>query len=195
MSFFDKTETVGWMIIVIGILGVVRALLSVVGVVNGDYASNEKIGLIVTAVGFFVGAGILLVFGNKVRVGAISSKIDVLAGYVQTMGLVTMISGIFLIIAGAIVGSDAGTIMVSSGVVCLIFGAVVLYLGKTINNGKSKTGILWMILVIVFFLLMVGSLFTIGGDAVQIIQAVCSFIMYLFIFVFLFDREVKNAMV
>ena len=195
MSFFDKTETVGWMIIVIGILGVVRALLSVVGVVNGDYASNEKIGLIVTAVGFFVGAGILLVFGNKVRVGTISSKLDVVAGYVQTMGLMTMISAIFIIIGGAVMCTDAGVVLAISGVVLLIIGAIILYLGKTINNGKSKTGILWMILVIVFFLLMVGSLFTIGGDAVQIIQAVCSFIMYLFIFVFLFDREVKNAMV
>ena len=52
-----------------------------------------------------------------------------------------------------------------------------------------------MILVIVFFLCMVGSLLSIGGDAVQIIQAVCNFIMYLFILVFLFDKEVKNAMV
>lgn len=195
MSFFDKTETVGWMIIVIGILGVVRALLSVVGAVNGDYASNEKIGSIVTAVGYLLAAVILFVFGNKVRVGAISSKIDVVAGYVQTMGLMTLISGIFLIIGGAIVGSDLGSVMVSGGVVFLVFGAIVLYLGKTINNGKSKTGILWMILVIVFFLLTIGSLLSIGGDAVQIIQAVCSFIMYLFILVFLFDREVKNAMV
>ncbi len=195
MSFFDKTETVGWMIIVIGILGVVRALLSVVGAVNGDYASNEKIGSIVTAVGYLLAAVILFVFGNKVRVGAISSKIDVVAGYVQTMGLMTLISGIFLIIGGAIVGSDLGSVMVSGGVVFLVFGAIVLYLGKTINNGKSKTGILWMILVIVFFLCMVGSLLSIGGDAIQIIQAVCNFIMYLFILVFLFDREVKNAMV
>ncbi len=195
MSFFDKTETVGWMIIVIGILGVVKALLSVVGAVNDDYTSNEKIGLIVTAVGYLLAAVILFVFGNKVRVGTISSKLDVVAGYVQTMGLMTMISAIFIIIGGAIMCTDAGVVLATSGVVLLIIGAIILYLGKTINNGKSKTGILWMILVIVFFLLTIGSLLSIGGDAVQIIQAVCNFIMYLFILVFLFDREVKNAMV
>ena len=195
MSFFDKTETVGWMIIVIGILGVVKALLSVAGAVNDDYTSNEKIGLIVTAVGYLLAAVILFVFGNKVRVGTISSKLDVVAGYVQTMGLMTMISAIFIIIGGAVMCTDAGVVLAISGVVLLIIGAIILYLGKTINNGKSKTGILWMILVIVFFLCMVGSLLSIGGDAVQIIQAVCNFIMYLFILVFLFDKEVKNAMV
>lgn len=195
MSFFDKTETVGWMIVVIGILSIIRAVANAANGIGDDNTNGETIGVIIISIGYIIGAVILFLFGNKVRVGSVSSKLDIVAGYVQTMGLMTVVSSLFVIVGGAVMGTDTGKALAVGGVVLLIFGAVIMYIGKSINNGKSKTGILWIILVILFFLCMVGSLLSIGGSVVQILQAICGFIMYLFIFVFLFDREVKNAMV
>ncbi len=194
MSFFDKTETVGWMIVIIGILSIIRALANLAAGINDDNTNGETIGAIIIAVGYIIGAVILFLFGNKVRVGTVSSKLDILAGYVQTMGLMTVVSSFFLMVGGAVMGTDDGKAIAAGGIVILIFGAIILYIGKSINNGERKLGVLWIILVILFFLCMVGSLLSIGGSIVNIIEAVCGFIMYLFILVFLFDREVKDAM-
>ncbi len=190
MSFFDDTKNVGLMMFIIAILGLLSAVVQIVNGATFDGETSKKVGYVIIGIGALVGAIIFFKFGNSVRKGTVSGKLDVVAGFVQTVGYMTVVSSIFAIIGGLLVGVAAG------GVVMLIFGAIVLYLGRRINDGKNTgaDSILWIVLVIVFFLLMLASLAGLFGNIFDIIDGICSFIMYLCILVFMFDKEIKSAM-
>ena len=195
MSFFDNTKIVGWMLFVIGILSLIDAIIQIVNGATSDGGIVDNIGYVIAGLGALIGALILFGFGNKVRVGAVSSKLAIVAGFVKTIGAMTVVSGIFGIIGGIIVASSNWGVL-GGGVICLILGLIILFFGGKIDDGKN-TGfdkILWVILVVIFAILMVSNLFAIGGGVLDIISAVCGFIMYLFILVFMFDKEIKKAM-
>ena len=192
MSFFDDTKNVGLMMFVIAILGLIQAVLQIVNGATYDGETVKKVGYVIIGIGALVGAIIFFKFGNSVRKGSISGKLDVVAGFVQTVGYMTVVSSIFAIIGGALIGAE----FAAGGVVLLIFGAIVLYLGKKINDGKNTgaDSVLWIILVIVFFIMMLASLAGLFGNIFDIIDGICSFVMYLCILLFMFDKEIKSAM-
>lgn len=192
MSFFDDTKNVGLMMFVIAILGLIQAVLQIVNGATYDGETVKKVGYVIIGIGALVGAIIFFKFGNSVRTGSISGKLDVVAGFVQTVGYMTVVSSIFAIIGGALIGAE----FAAGGVVLLIFGAIVLYLGKKINDGKNTgaDSVLWIILVIVFFIMMLASLAGLFGNIFDIIDGICSFVMYLCILLFMFDKEIKSAM-
>ena len=192
MSFFDDTKNVGLMMFVIAILGLIQAVLQIVNGATYDGETVKKVGYVIIGIGALVGAIIFFKFGNSVRTGSISGKLDVVAGFVQTVGYMTIVSSIFAIIGGALVGAE----FAAGGVILLIIGAIVLYLGKKINDGKNTgaDSVLWIILVIVFFIMMLASLAGLFGNIFDIIDGICSFVMYLCILLFMFDKEIKSAM-
>ena len=192
MSFFDDTKNVGLMMFVIAILGLIQAVLQIVNGATYDGETVKKVGYVIIGIGALLGAIIFFKFGNSVRTGSISGKLDVVAGFVQTVGYMTIVSSIFAIIGGALVGAE----FAAGGVILLIIGAIVLYLGKKINDGKNTgaDSVLWIILVIVFFIMMLASLAGLFGNIFDIIDGICSFVMYLCILLFMFDKEIKSAM-
>lgn len=192
MSFFDDTKNVGLMMFVIAILGLIQAVLQIVNGATYDGETVKKVGYVIIGIGALLGAIIFFKFGNSVRTGSISGKLDVVAGFVQTVGYMTVVSSIFAIIGGAFVAAE----LAAGGVILLIIGAIVLYLGKKINDGKNTgaDSVLWIILVIVFFIMMLASLAGLFGNIFDIIDGICSFVMYLCILLFMFDKEIKSAM-
>lgn len=192
MSFFDDTKNVGLMMFIIAILGLIQAVLQIVNGATYDGETVKKVGYVIIGIGALLGAIIFFKFGNSVRKGSVSGKLDVVAGFVQTVGYMTVVSSIFAIIGGAFVAVE----LAAGGVVLLIIGAIVLYLGKKINDGKNTgaDSVLWIILVIVFFIMMLASLAGLFGNIFDIIDGICSFIMYLCILLFMFDKEIKSAM-
>ncbi len=192
MSFFDDTKNVGLMMFIIAILGLLQAVVQIINGATFDGETVKKVGYVIIGIGALVGAIIFFKFGNSVRKGTVSGKLDVVAGFVQTVGYMTVVSSIFAIIGGFFVD----VAVAAGGVVMLIFGAIVLYLGRRINDGKNTgaDSVLWIVLVIIFFLLMLASLAGLFGNIFAIIDGICSFIMYLCILVFMFDKEIKSAM-
>ncbi len=192
MSFFDNTKNVGLMMFIIAILGLIQAVIEICNGATFDGETKEKVGYVIIGIGALIGAIIFFKFGNSVRKGSISGKLDVVAGFVKTVGFMTVVASIFAIIGGALVSAE----LAAGGVVLLIFGAIVLFCGKKIDDGKNTgfDSVLWILLVIIFFIMMLASLAGFFGNIFDIIDGICSFIMYLCILVFMFDKEIKNAM-
>ena len=184
MSFFDNTKIVGWAFTIIGILMIVSALLQIVDAVGMEGGIGENIGYLIAAVIYFK-------FGNSVRVGAISNKIDILATFVKVVGATTVVTGIFSAVGGII-----SSIGFWDSIVAIILGLIIIWIGGKIDDGKT-TGfdkILWIVLLLIFLVLFITSLLAIGGGFMQIISSICSVIVYLFMAVFLFDGDVKKKM-
>lgn len=192
MSFFSDTKNVGLMMFIIAVLGLIRAVLQILNGATCDGQTIDKIGFIIIGIGALLGAIIFFKFGNNVRTGAVSGKLEVVAGFVQTVGYQNIVASIFLIVGGACVGPGYAI----GGVVLLILGAIILYLGKMINDGKKTLGdkVLWIALVVVFFISMLACFAGLLGSIFDIIYGACSIIMYLCILVFMFDKEIKDAM-
>jgi hypothetical protein len=148
----------------------------------------------IAGVGSLIGAIIYLMFGMKVRSGAISAKIDVLATYVRTVGIVMLIGGIFSAAAAAAAGVSLG-IALGGAVVTIIISLIIIFIAGKINDGKQSTGdkIIWVLLVIAFIIMLILSILeciTIIG----IIDGICGVLISLFMLGFLFDGEVKSQM-
>ena len=184
MSFFDNTKIVGWAFTIIGILMIVSALLQIVDAVGMEGGIGENIGYLIAAIGAIIAAVIYFKFGNSVRVGAISNKIDILATFVKVVGATTAVGGII------------SSIGFWDSIVAIILGLIIIWIGGKIDDGKT-TGfdkILWIVLLLIFLVLFITSLLAIGGGFMQIISSICSVIVYLFMAVFLFDGDVKKKM-
>lgn len=192
MSFFDDTKNVGLMMFIIAILNLVIALVQIADGATRDEETLKKAGFVIIGIGSLIAAFIFFKFGNGVRTGSVSGKLDVVAGFVTTVGIMTIVKGIFEIVGGACINTN----YLAGGIVELIFGLIVFYCGKRINDGKTTgfDNVLWILLVIIFFLLMLASLVYLAGGLILIVKGICSFIMYLCILSFMFDKEVKSAM-
>lgn len=191
MSFFDNTKIVGWAFTIIGILMIVSAFLQIVDAVGMEGGIGENIGYLIAAIGAIIAAVIYFKFGNSVRVGAISNKIDILATFVKVVGATTVVTGIFSAVGGII-----SSIGFWDSIVAIVLGLIIIWIGGKIDDGKT-TGfdkILWIVLLLIFLVLFITSLLAIGGGFMQIISSICSVIVYLFMAVFLFDGDVKKKM-
>ncbi len=75
----------------------------------------------------------------------ISAKIDILATFVRIVGVTTIISGIFLVIAEIILGADILSEALTA-IVTIIIGLIIIFISTRINDGKQTTGdkIIWV---------------------------------------------------
>ncbi len=205
MSFFDNTKTLGLVLLIVGILYVIGAILviaagfvdlgSIVHPPEGVDPSALSTFCIISGIGALLAAIVYMKNAMAVRSGAISAKIDVLACYVQTVGLAFLISGIFdAIAAGVAVGGAEGIIGAIIGAIFIIIIAlIIMFIGRKINDGKQTTGdkIIWVILLLAFLIMLVLNILGILADP---IGGIAGILISLFMLGFLFDSDVKRQM-
>ena len=191
MSFFDNTKIAGWGLFFVAILSIISAIISIYNgaVKEGD----DRLALVVAGIGALLAAFIYFGFGNSVRKGEIDKKIDVLAQFVKTVGLATIVASLF----GAIAGTWGVSISTWSNVGMIILGIIVCWIAGKINDGKTTNfdRILWIILVVVFlvfFLLRLSGAF--GGAWYDILSSILMAIVYLYMLIFMFDGDVRKKM-
>ncbi len=191
MSFFDNTKIAGWGLFLVAILSIISAIISIYNgaVKEGD----DRLALVVAGIGALLAAFIYFGFGNSVRKGEIDKKIDVLAQFVKTVGLATIVASLF----GAIAGTWGVSISTWSNVGMIILGIIICWIAGKINDGKTTNfdRILWIILVViflVFFILRLSGAF--GGAWYDILASILMAIVYLYMLIFMFDSDVRKRM-
>ena len=193
MSFFDNTKIAGWGLFFIGILMIISAILMIWD--GATTEGDDRLANVVVGIGALLAAFVYFGFGNSVRTGAISEKIEIVARLVLTVGTCTIVAAFFGIIGQVLIEvGDLGAIGMQ--ILSFIFGLILLWIGKTINDGKTTTfdKILWIVLVVVFIILFLVNLFGIVPIGLSSISAILMAIIYLFLLVFMFDDDVKKKM-
>lgn len=192
MSFIDNQKIVGWAFFIVGILLLVMAVVSLYSCIGEDNAAGK----IIVCIGVLVAAILYTLFGNKVRTGSISGKVDVLGNYVNIVGATVIVEAIFAVIGGIIIGEDTMS-MIGGGIILVIVGLIVMWAGRSVMDGKKTFGdkILWAILLIAFVVMFVLEFLEMDlGSAVSIISGVLHLLIYLFMIGYLLDGEVRDAM-
>ncbi len=198
MSFLSNPKTAGNAFEIIGILEIIGGIFAIIdGVIHDDIDTTFAV---VIGIGAIICGLIIAFYGNKVRNGVISEKIDILAAFVRIVGVITIITGIFLVIANVIIGADLLSEAIS-GIISIIIGLIIIFISTKINDGKQTIGdkIIWILLLIFFILDVIGSILTIvaGFDPLSltlIVTGICSTIAYIFMILLLFDADVKKEM-
>ena len=191
MSFFDNTKIAGWGLFFIGILMIISAIISIWQ--GATKEGDDKLALVVVGIGALLAAFVYFGFGNKVRKGEITAKIDVLAQFVKTVGIAAIVAAFFAAIAG-IWGVSVST---WTNVVILIIGIIIVWIGGKIDDGKATNfdKILWILLVVIFlieFILNLAGAF--GGEWYSILTCILMAVVYLYMLAFMFDGDVRKNM-
>lgn len=190
MSFFDQPKNAGLAMIVVAIVEVIAAIINIVVAATADDGIDFS-GIIV-AIGLIITAVIYFKYGSQVRSGAISAKIDILASFVNVVGVISIVNGVFQIIAG--VAGGAG--LIGNGVINIIIGLIICFCGKKINDGKETTldKIIWIILLVVFVIEILANIVMLIGFPIGTLMGICGIIIYVFMTLLLLDGDVKKAM-
>ncbi len=194
MSFFDNTKITGLALTIIGLLMIVAGILQIYDGATMDGGLGENVGYVIAGIGALIAAVMYFLYGNKVRTGAISTKISILGNYVRIVGATTVVVNIF-----AAIGGLMSSISFWDCVIMIILGLIVIWIGSKIDDGKTTTfdKILWIVLLLVFVVLFIVNfvgIFTNGLDVISIIKSVCYAVIYLFMAAFLLDGDVKKKM-
>ncbi len=185
-----------------GIIFIVSAILQIYDGATLDGVDNwANLALVIAGIGTLFAAFIYFGFGNKVRKGIISEKIDVLARFVITFGAAAIVANFFGFIGG-IFGwiSDSETVGVAMGtcLIMMILGFIVVWIGRKINDGKATNfdRIIWIALVVIFLIEFLGNLINIFDSVgwVDILSAILMAVVYLYMLAFLFDGDVRKQM-
>ena len=176
--------------IVVAIVQVIAAIANIV--VSATAEGGIYFAGIIIAIGLLITSVIYFKYGSSVRSGAISAKIDILASFVNVIGVIAIINGFFNVIAG-IAGASG---YVGSGIIGIILGLVICYCGKKINDGKETTldKILWIILLVIFVIEILANIVMLIGFPIGTLMGICGIIIYVFMTLLLLDGEVKKAM-
>ena len=190
MSFFDQPKNAGLAMIVVAIVEVIAAIINIVAAATADDGIDFS-GIIV-AIGLIITAVIYFKYGSQVRSGAISAKIDILASFVNVVGVISIVNGVFQIIAGVVGGAG----LIGNGVINIIIGLIICFCGKKINDGKETTldKIIWIILLVVFIIEILANIVMLIGFPIGTLMGICGIIIYVFMTLLLLDGDVKKAM-
>ena len=203
MSFFKENRTAGIALIILGVINLIGALATLVGVVTA------KDGIIASAAVSCIGPIIMAVlyfrFGVSVKNGTISKKIDILAYFVRLAGLGMIINAIFnLWNAWETAGFGAAIIGV---IISIVLGLIILAISARINDGKQDTldKVIWIILVVIFALAVLGNILSVIGIFTAsitldlsilsvVVLPIVNLIIDIFMLLLLFDSDVKREM-
>ena len=190
MSFFDQPKNAGLAMIVVAIVEVIAAIINIVAAATADDGIDFS-GIIVAIV-LIITAVIYFKYGSQVRSGAISAKIDILASFVNVVGVISIVNGVFQIIAGVAGGEG----LIANGVINIIIGLIICFCGKKINDGKETTldKIIWIILLVVFIIEILANIVMLIGFPIGTLMGICGIIIYVFMTLLLLDGDVKKAM-
>lgn len=191
MSFIDNEKIVGWAFFIIGILMIISAIVQIYDATTMDGGLGDHLGYLVAAIGAVLAAIIYFKFGNSVRTGSLSGKLKILGNYVRVVGVTSIVIGIF----GAI-GGIMSDISFWDNVLEIILGLIVVWASGQLLDGKKTLAdkVLWILLLVIFVILFIAQLIDMGGDALDIVVAVCNVIVYLFMILYLVDEDVRKKL-
>lgn len=193
MSFFDNPRNAGLALMIVSIIDIIGGIaLIILGAIG--YEGYNTVHSIILGVGEIICGALMFMYGQKVRGGAISAKIEILAQFVRVIGVITIIGGIFAAIANIAIGVDLGASIVGA-IVAIILGLIIMFIGSKINDGKQTIGdkIIWIILLIAFVIMILIAIVEIIS-IIGIINGICDLIVYIFMLILLVDPEVKKEM-
>ena len=145
---------------------------------------RDTIGAI-SGVGQIIGGFIFFGFGQLVKRGNIAGKWNVLTQFIKTVGIVSVIEGIFNLASSVV-----------SGAITIAIGLILLFIYKKMTDGKVETldKINWIILMILFVIQLVVSIIAILDFPIGTLIGICNIIIYVFMLISLLDKETKNEM-
>lgn len=178
MEFLNNTKNFGLMITIIAI---VNAVLAILAMIDGGFGLGTVGAILSAAVMILAGIAIYMQTDGGIISFAFpegsSSKFGALTGFIFATGI------------SAILALNLGSI---------ILGIIILLVGWIITNNKKTfmDSIIWVLLIILFALLAIASVFAVfTADILMIVGGVCSAILYLMAFLYLLDPEVKKKLV
>ncbi len=210
-SFFENRKALGIALLIVAIITIASGISSIISGITEEYGSlipegvdqNLSMYCVIGGIGSIIGGFIYLIFSAGLRRGMVSIKIDILAGLVRILGLVTIVSGIFDAAAYIVGTGEFGTGIIDA-IVSIIIGALIIWIAGRINDDKQDVGdvVIWVVmlvlvilLIIVSFLALIGLTFEFDfGLVVVILGLLSELIIDLFVLAFLLDREVRNEM-
>lgn len=197
MSFFEEPKNAGLAIIIVGILQIIGGIIAIIlGAMQYEVSEDQvyTIGAAVSGIGTVICGFLFFAYGKKVRSGAISAKIDILAQFVRIVGVITIIGGVFSAIGGIVDGVDLGSEIVSA-IISIILGLIILWIAGKINDGKQTTGdkIIWILLLVIFVIEIILAILLII-TIIGIIIGICNLIIYVFMLMLLLSSDVKAEM-
>ncbi|MGN1044648.1 MAG: hypothetical protein ACI4Q9_01670 [Candidatus Methanomethylophilaceae archaeon] len=178
MEFLNNTKNFGLMLTIIAIID---AIIGVLAVVNGGVSLDSVGAILSAAVMILAGIAIYMQTDGGIISFAFpegsSSKFGALTGFIFATGI------------SAILALNIPSIIL--GIIILIVGWVI-----TNNHKGIADSIIWVLLIILFALLAIGSILAVfTADILIIVGGVCSAILYLIAFLYLLDPEVKSRLV
>lgn len=192
MSFIDNQGIVGWAFLIVGVLLLAMAVVGLYDCTGEDNVAGNA----VVYIGVLLAAILYTLFGNRVRTGSISGKVDVLGSYVNIVGVTIVVEAVFAVVGGLILGEDAAS-LIGGGIILVVIGLIVMWAGKSVMDGRKTFGdkVLWAILVVAFAVVLVAQILYMDfGDAVSIVDGVLHIVIYVFMIAYLLDGEVRGAM-
>ena len=200
MSFFSEPKNAGLAFMILGVIGVIGAIITIVlGLINYEVEFNDttyKFGIAaaVGAIGSIIYGCMQFGYGKIVRNNP-PAKIDILAMFVKLVGVGTIILGIFDAIEKIIDSTDDIGGKLLGAIIAIVIGLIIIWIGSKINDGKQTIGdkIIWIILLVLFVLSLIFAVLEIIS-IFGIIVGICDLIIYVFMIILLFDAEVKKEM-
>lgn len=183
MSFFDQPKNAGMALLIVAILELILCIAGIALALTAEGDTNW--GSVVMSIGAILCAVVYFKFAQELRGGAITAKIDILSKFIYVAGIVSIIGGIFGLVADIV-----------SGIFSIIIGLIILWCAKKVNDGKQGVidKILWIILLILMILSVIGGIMMLPLFPLGTIDGICSIIISVFILTLLFDSSVKKEM-
>ncbi|WII07820.1 hypothetical protein PED39_01100 [Methanomassiliicoccales archaeon LGM-RCC1] len=196
MGFFSEPKHAGTAYVIVAILQILGALISII--LAAMDAEIALVPVVISGIGAIIAGVIMFGYGNKVRTGVISDKVEILAQFVRIVGIVMIITAVFECIAKVVEGMDLGTEMYTA-IITIVLGLIVIFCASKINDGKKTGGdkVIWIFLLLIFIVEILLAILTIVVGLILIIPAIigiCNLVLYGCMFALLIDNDVKNAM-
>jgi hypothetical protein len=186
MAFTDSTRNFGILAIIVAVIGLASGVVvffddeidtkwrTIAGV--GSILAN----IIMLLAGYAIFSGNIPSFMDKLFPEGPTSKFGVLTGYTAAIGV------------ASIIGLGSGIAEIVMGV---LVGLVLLFIVWVLTNDRKGIveRILWVILLVVYFLGIVGSILAMFSESfINTVVGLCGCLMYLLAFIYLFDESVKK---
>lgn len=210
MSFLDNPRNAGTALWIVGALEIVLAIVAIAlyfGNFDGlkdkyEAAGSGLIRVVVGSVASIIVGAIYFGLGQRIRGGEINDKWGVVTNYVLAVATATAVIAIFSIINTNYEFVDGnkpelfGVSTIITMVIGLIIAGIIFWAYKKMTDGQATTAdkIIWVLLVICFFIGIIGGVLKLIVIPIGTILGICDIIIYGFMLVALFDPEVKQKM-
>ena len=136
LRFFTEARMYGWALFFAGILMIISALIGFYDAFAEHDGAGDITGYIIIAVGSLLAGLVYFGFGNSVRSGSITNKLDIVSRMVLTVAICTIINAFFSLIGQVLIEvQDYGAL--GMDVVYIILGIILAWIANKIGDGKG----------------------------------------------------------